>query len=250
MPDYITDRGIARAVAAGAGNGEGQTHIDDWIRSNADPSDYGDASMLQPWANGGQGMGFSQNGDPETEALKAKILAQAQRYDPKASMDPYAGLQMDKTQLPQWHGGDPAQYAKMGGLTALSTNNAGDRVMDPRYIIKDANYGDYTPTGNLKQAGNDQAGSGIMGQMQTYMPSIIGAIMSAASGGFMSPQVVDAAAAAGSGDWKGVGKMAPGLAMSMLGGQAASSFLPTGVPSIFSKAMKAYQLYQMMNKGH
>lgn len=197
MPDYTTDKGMARALAAGAGDAPGQIHVDDWIRAHPDQSDYGMASLLrtvsgsaQTLEGGGTSNYFLDNSNNEgniTE-LGQQTLTQAKQYDPNAHFEDGV-LIFDRSKLPAFAGAG-IDEKKYGPLTALSTNNAGDRVIDPRFIIHDENYGDYTYSGNLKEASNDAAGSGIMGQMETYMPTVVGSIMSLASGGLMSPQLM------------------------------------------------------------
>lgn len=226
MPDYTTDKGIARALAAGAGDAPGQVHVDDWIRTHPDQNDYGMASLLrtvsgsaQTLAGGGTSNYFldTSNNEGNITDLGMQTLAQAKQYDPNAHFESGV-LIFDRSKLPKFAGAGIDE--SKNPLTALSVNNAGDRVKDPRYIIKDPNYGDYTFTGNLKQASNDEAGGGIMGQAQTYMPTVVGSIMAMASGGMISPQLMQMLASLS----EGGGDM--GNLLAMIGSAIANQYAP------------------------
>ncbi len=187
MPDYNTLYQIAQALKAGAGNGPGQRHVDDYIRENQ--VDAGPASSLFGLTGNKDAQNYFRRDDKSREDIEAagenmynergaKALAQAKQYDPNAHIDDEGYLIFDKTKLPKWSG--PSDDMKSsGGWASLNENNAGDRVKDNQYVVKDTNYGDYTVRGNLKEAGNDMAGSGIMGQAQKYMPMVVSAIMAA-----------------------------------------------------------------------
>lgn len=270
---YFTPEAINRALAAGAGDGPGQQHVDDWLQNNFSPDDNGDASSLlggplryqanynadiMPWEiNSGGEMTGQHKYDPTLDqgvTAMNQQLAQAKRFDPNAhitygedGMPQEVVYDQSKIPKPTF---DP-KYAG-NGLTSLYANNAGGRVKDPSQIINDPHYGAYTATSNLSQAGNDSFGGGI-GQLGKYMPSVIGATMSMASGGLMSPQLVQAVAGATSG--QGVGnltKLLANLAGSYALGQvpglaAAAGFngLNTGMDTIMpwiNKGMTAYQL--------
>jgi hypothetical protein len=170
---------------------------------------------------------FSNN-----EAAGVYALQQAKQFDSNARLQ-NGVLLFDRSKLPQFAGGGTKQYDKYGGLANLTENNAGDRVKDPRYIIHDENYGDYTLRGNLSQASNDAPSAGIMGQMEKYMPSIIGMIMSMASGGAMSPGLIQAASGVGGG-----GSM--GNLLAMIGRSIANSYVP-GSGSLINMAYGASQ---------
>lgn len=234
-----------RAGRAGAGNAPGQMHIDDWLRANRDPNDFGVASTLfdrNQEINRPTGVNLVGGGGLLDYNNAQQQLAQASKFDPNASLELVGDpgrenygpegnainnyiLHMDNSKLPKFAGAD-FDTKKYGPLTPLSSNNAGDRVIDPSRVIHDENYGDYTSPRNLTQASNDAPSAGIMGQMEKYMPSVVGAAMSMASGGLVSPALVQALAAAGEGDWGQVGKLAPSYAMSLLGGQVGGALLP------------------------
>jgi hypothetical protein len=138
------------------------------------------ASQLLQLANG-YSTDFSNNQSGGQLALK-----QALQYDPNAKLE-NGNLVFDKSKLPAFKGGATNQYDKYGGLVDLTTNDAGDRVKNSQYVISDPNYGDYTVAGNLSQAGNDSAGSGVMGQLEKYMPYVTMALMSAGIGAGAGP---------------------------------------------------------------
>jgi hypothetical protein len=188
-------------------------------------NDYGRASLLldpnQTYAtiaqrysaDGVEGGG----GDNSAEIARGQAaLKQAQQYDPNAKFDSSGSLIFDRSKLPKWSGGT---FNNDGRYTALSTNNAGDRVKDSRYVIHDNNYGDYTYSGNLKQASNDAAGGGVMGQLQTYMPAVISSIMAMASGGAVSPGLIQAITSASEGG--GIMDL-----LRIIGSSVANSYVP------------------------
>ncbi len=281
MPDYNTLYQITQAIKGGAGNDPGQRHIDDYIRENQ--IDAGPASALFGLTGDKGAQNYFRRDDKSREDIEAagenmynergaKALAQAKQYDPNAHIDDEGYLIFDKSKLPKWAGPSGNDMKKAGGWASLNENNAGDRLKDNQYVVKDANYGDYTVRGNLKEASNDQAGGGIMGQAQTYMPSIVSAIMAAGMGAAAGP-MLGGALSAGIGpggiadkltmgediDWKKAGINA---AMSIGGGylaNVAQGMIPSELTQMLQTvkpwidrgmtAMKAYQLYQQISKG-
>ena len=178
-------------------------------------------------------------------------LQQALKYDPNAYLERAGGddgsapitadqgpgytqylLHMDNSKLPKFQG-QLNNVSQTGGWSSvdLTGQNQAGIAIDPSQVINDPNYGAYTMPSNIKANPNDAPGSGIMGDLQKYMPGVVGAVMSLGSGGLMSPSLVQAAAAAGDGNWQGVEHALPGLGMSLLGGQLGGSFLPADVTS-------------------
>jgi len=191
--------------------------------------------LLLPWAAGGKGMGFNESDKSgDTDALKQQVLAQMKSVDPNAHLDESNQFVFDASKLPKFAGGDPQAHGGWGNLINTTENNAGERIRDPRYLIKDANYGDWTYRGNVNPASNDAAGGGVMGQLQTYMPSVISAVMSMASG-IPVASLVQGAAAADSGDWKGVSMQ---NLLASIAGMIANQYVP-GANSIINLANNA-----------
>ena len=148
--------------------------------------------------------------------------------------------------------GDNAKaLGQFAHLNSGRSDIGGQDINDPSKVIHDPIYGDFIDKRYLGQNAGDST-SGFMGQVGKYAPQAIGAVMSMASGGLMSPSLIQAAAAAGEGDWKGLGKIAPGLAMSVLGGQIGQSFLPKELTTGFNAAKPfisgAQSLYNAVNK--
>lgn len=178
---YLTPEAINRALAGGAGDAAGQTHVDDWLRANPNQSDYGLAALL------GGPQGINENDDTgATQMRQQQLLEMAKKYDPGAHMSEAGQAVWDQSKLPAFAGGDLKQYGGLSNLVSLSENNAGGRVTDPSRIINDPNYGAWTMRGNVGEAGNDSFGGGI-GQMGKYMPYVVSAVMSAGMGAAAGP---------------------------------------------------------------
>jgi len=178
----------------------------------------GKYDLLTAWANGGRGMGFSENGDPETADLRAQVLAQMQLADPNTkSIETF-----DASKLPQFGSGSPMTGGVFSSLASLSENGAGDRMRDPTKMFNDPNYGSWTSRANLNQAANDGPSAGIMGQLERYMPSVISAVMSMATGVPVA-SLVQGVAAADSGDWKG---MSMQNLLASIAGMIANQYVP------------------------
>jgi len=176
--------------------------------------------LLLPWAAGGKGMGFNESDKSgDTDALKQQVLAQMKSVDPNAHLDESNQFVFDASKLPKFAGGDPQAHGGWGNLINTTENDAGERIRDPRYLIKDANYGDWTYRGNVNQASNDAAGGGVMGQLQTYMPAVISSIMAMASGGAMSPGLIQAITGASEGG--GIMDL-----LRIIGSSVANSYVP------------------------
>jgi hypothetical protein len=268
--NWVTNRGVNRAGAAGAGNGAGQTHVDDWVAQNRDFNDYGKASLLTPgteyfnnWVNPDDG---SMQGDTSIQDRAQAALKQAQQYDPNAHFGEDGRLTFDRSKLPEWKA--PEQY-KSSTWSPLSANDAGGRVLDNKYVLNGGEYGQFTPNFNLKQAGNDSAGGGVFGMTEKYMPSIISAILAAGIGAGAGPMLGGLiSSTAGPGgvaekllggqkvDW---GNLAKNAGMSVAGGLLAGGGGLGNLGSIgqsiqdmapwINRAKQAYSLYQMYNKG-
>ena len=176
--------------------------------------------LLLPWAAGGKGMGFNESDKSgDTDALKQQVLAQMKSVDPNAHLDESNQFVFDASKLPKFAGGDPQAHGGWGNLINTTENDAGERIRDPRYLIKDANYGDWTYRGNVNQASNDAAGGGVMGQLQTYMPAVISSIMAMASGGAVSPGLIQAITSASEGG--GIMDL-----LRIIGSSVANSYVP------------------------
>jgi hypothetical protein len=170
-----------------------------------------DASVVP---ENGEGIG-QWGSQSELDAAMAAL----KQFDPNAKIE-QGVISYDQSKLPQFQGGDLGGHDLFNaGLTSLNTNDAGSRMLNPNAVIHDKNYGDYTPTRNLSAAANDTP-SGAMGQLEKYMPGVISSVMAMATGGALSPQLVQMVAglANGSGDWEGL--------LAKLGGMLANTYVP------------------------
>jgi hypothetical protein len=242
--------------------------LQDFIGYMSDYNSVGKASSLFPFLNGTHGgiskPEWNSEVDPNSDGYedylrdyKRKeqhantVLEQAKAFDPNAHYDERGQLQFDQTKLPKWKGGDAKSFDKYGGLISLHEDGAKDRVKDPRYIIRDENYGDYTLRGNVNQAESDKAGGGIFGMTEKYMPAIISAIMAAGMGAAVGPAM--GGVLSGTLGPNGIAnKLAMGDKMDW--GNSAlkmgSSFIPGGSQALGAyNAWKAMQQFQR-NRGH
>jgi len=154
---------------------------------------------------------------------RQRALDQAKAIDPNASYADGPGglLQFDRSKLPAFKGGNENIKYVNQGLTNLWDTGSAGRVKDPSKVLHDPNYGDYTAAGNLSTAPGD-SDSGFMGQLGKYMPSAISALMSMASG-IPVASLVQGAAAADSGDWKG---MSMENLLASIAGMIANRYIP------------------------
>jgi len=252
---YMTPEAINRALAGGAGDGPGQQHVDDWLQNNPNANDWGDASLLLGGPDKGNINGWTadENGNPTAASqYQQDILKQALQFDPNAHMVGNMYADYDASKLPQFAGGDLKALGGKDNLVSLSTDNAGGRVKDPSQIINDPHYGAYALRQNLNQSANDAAGGGISGALTKYMPSVVGGVMSMATGGLMSPQLISAIGNAADGQKTDIGKLLLNMAGSYALGQvpglanaAGMTGLTTGMDTVMpwlNKGMSAYQL--------
>lgn len=260
---YMTPEAINRALAAGAGDGPGQIHVDDWLQNNQNPNDFGDASMLLYGPDKGNVNGgtYDENGNQTAASqYQQQMLQQALKFDPNAHMVGNTYATWDQSLMPKFVGGDTSKLGAPGdSLVSLQTDNAGGRVIDPSQIINDPHYGAYVARGNLQQSANDAAGGGIAGAITKYMPSVVGGVMSMATGGLMSPQLISAIGNAADGQKTDIGKLLLSLAGNYAIGQVPGLMNAAGMTGITSgmdtimpwlnKGMTAYQLAQQAQQA-
>lgn len=186
-----------------------------------------DASVV-PEEGGAIGQwGTQRELDAAMSALK--------QFDPHARIEE-GMIYYDQSKLPKFKGGDLGGHDPFNaGLTALNTNDAGSRMIDSRAVIHDPNYGDFTSSGNLKQAANDGDG-GFMGQLGKYMPGAISSAMGMATGGMFTPGLLNSLISATSGG--GMGGLSSML--KNFGMNYAAGMVPGG-----STALSAYKLAQL-----
>jgi hypothetical protein len=158
---------------------------------NADPANQygpGKLSLLAQYIDPNfRGVGLAFGDDSEEGNAKMKIaLQQAKSIDPNAHFDNQGVLQLDRSKLPAFVGGNQnAQYINKG-LSNLIIDSGQKRVQDPTKVIHDPNYGNYTAANNLSVSPGD-SNSGFMGQLGKYMPYVTSAIMSAGMGAAAGP---------------------------------------------------------------
>jgi hypothetical protein len=189
------------------------------------PDEWGKASSLVRFLDPSfKGFGYNQSeigGREQWDKYNEDLLRQAKAFDPNASLDSEGQLQMDRSKLPAFAGGNQNVKYIGNGLTDLRTDNASGRVQDPDKVIRDTNYGNFTAANNLSTAPGD-SDSGFMGQLGKYMPTAISALMSMASG-IPVASIVGGLAAADSGDWKG---MSMQNLLASIAGMIANQYVP------------------------
>lgn len=243
--DYMAaknpDMSMAGDAFAGDKNGY-QKYLQNTFQTKygIDPTQELDLSAFAPKASAATllNTGGNNNRSVMDPAFRAMQLLQAKKYDPNAEIRQDGDVQslfFDRSKLPKFLGGDPSQYSKMGGLQDLTTNNNFERVLDKSKVLHDPNYGDFTLPSNLRQAANDGSG-GFMGQLGKYMPGVISSIMGAATGGALTPGLLNGViSATEGGGYGGLLGMLKNLGMNF-----AAGYVPGG-----STALSAYKLAQL-----
>jgi len=156
----------------------------------ANPDRYGKADSLIHYLDPNfKGYGYNESetdGRAQWDQSNQNILRQAKAFDPNAALDASGQLQMDRSKLPAFAGGNANAKYVGNGLSDLRTNDGTGRVQDPSKVIHDANYGNFTVANNLSTAPGD-SDSGFMGQLGKYAPAVISTIMSAGMGAAAGP---------------------------------------------------------------
>ncbi len=197
MPDYNNLYQIAMALKAGAGNGPGQTHVDDYIRQNQ-ISQAPNAGLFERMNEYKRPTG--KMNDPTGGAMLDYDNAQKQ-YELAKKLDPNARLEligdpgrenygpegnainqyilhMDNSKLPAFKG-DNQDVSNSGGWRGIPQGGL-ENLYNPKMVVNDPNYGDFTAGKNIKP---EQAGGGLFSQTEKYMPAVVGMAM---SGGVMA----------------------------------------------------------------
>jgi hypothetical protein len=114
--------------------------------------------------SGEAGFTWKVGGGLLDPAVAYHQLYQAQKYDPNATLEQVGEgknvqyvLHMDDSKLPKFQGGT-ADMSRYGGWAPIDPTgeNSAELARDPRFIVHDPNYGDYTVRSNLKPNPSDQ----------------------------------------------------------------------------------------------